>query len=313
MVFGDEGSSLVCSVYWSLKECDSDDDENTFKTFVSLSGRLLKLAETSIIVHESFLEENSSKNLVKLFTADSISSATLSTDDPLKSLIESLMKLAQVNLDKAREAGDGDGKEVEVYFQGSVVIGGKREHALYILKTQNIDCGELFRKLKECKSLEDKSHLIKAFYLDHSQYDPKCLEEAIFCSDIYESLLEEDVDDLEKMIESLKTEGLELNDLSTDLKDLSLNFQELDTTFQKMLQSKLPSEKLSILAEFHAQLTKNKSDINADALLPLLTHVVMNLKGGHCISKEIKFIERFTHPSFLTGYNNYILTSTVTI
>lgn len=301
MSFGDE-ESLLSSVYWSLEDKDQQDTA----VFVSLSGNLLKITDSSIKVHDRFLEDQSSRNLIKLFTSESINSATLSADDPLKNLVDSLARLAQVNL------GD-NGRELDIYFQSSIVIGGKREHSLYILKQEHemISSVELFKKLKGCGTADEKSHCIKEFYRENGLIDPETLETAIFSdSAIYGSFFEDEPEDLEKMMAGLKSEGgLMVSDLN--MKDFPLNFQELNTIFHSFLNSKPPSKKLSILTSLHAHLTRNSNEINADTLLPLLTHVIVNLEEGHLVAKEIRFIERFAHPASLTGLNNYILTSTV--
>lgn len=292
------------SVYWKFHE----------NFFISLSGKVLNFTkEEKIEISFGVLEENSAKNLMKLFNSESINSATNSPNDPLSSLVESLVRLGQISC--IEKSGSGDNSDCycyDVYFQSSVVIGGKREYPLYILRSENtsenVEIVELLKKLKGPTNFDEKSNVLNDFYIKNYQETAEA-ENFIFKEEnIYESLYETD-ERIENMMKSLKRDGLKLSDLSTEEIE-EIDLKELENIFNEMILTKIPSEKLSKLVKFHSNLTK-KPETNADVLLPLLTHVLINLERGHEVVGQVKFIERYAHPINWTGINNYILTSTV--
>lgn len=300
--------NFLGSVYWKFQE----------NFFISLTGKVLNFSkkedeETKIEISSGVLEENSAKNLMKLFTCESINSATNSPNDPLRSLVESLVRLGEISIkEKDNSDNEHDDKHdknsyntsvYEIYFQSSVVIGGKKEYPLYILKTGNF---ELFESLKNCSNFDEKSNVLQEFYLKNEN----SVELEIFNHPkIYESLYEP-MENIEKMIKSLKSDGIKLCDLASEDQD-DLDLKDLENIFDQLISTKIPSEKLSNLVKFHSSLTRKQQEINADILLPLLTYAFIYLENGHEIGGQVKFIERFAHPNNLTGLNNYILTSTV--
>lgn len=312
----------MSTVYWKFNE----------NFFISLTGNVLNFTkEEEIEISLGVLEENSAKNLMKLFTCESISSATSSPNDPLSNLVESLVRLGQVSIEKGREVNEedrnpnnynrSDGYNCnsssrhntihEIYFQSSVVIGGKKEYPLYIIKNGKIELEELSIELKNLKNFEEKSNLLQEFYL---KKDPEnsSIELEIFKgkNGVYEALFEP-IENVEKMMKSLKADGLKLSDLD-EFNDQEIDFdlKILEMIFNEMISTKIPSEKLSKLLKFHSSLTR-KQEATADSLLPLLTYALICLENGHEIAGQVKFIERFVHPINLNGLNNYILTSTV--
>lgn len=292
--------NLLGSVYWKFNE----------NFFISLNGKVLNFTKDGQIeIILGTLEENSAKNLIKLFTSESIDSATNSPNDPLRSLVESLIRLGQSQIGVEKRSDEGTC--YDIYFQSSVVIGGKREYPLYIIKNENSEIDELLEKLKSLKSFDEKSNVLHEFYsLKCPENDS--IEKEIFTNEnVYESLYEP-VENVEKMMKSLKADGLKLSDLSAEKNGYeAVDMKNLQIIFYELISTKFPSEKLSKLVKFHSSLT-HKQESNADVLLPLLTFALINLERGHDVGGQLKFIERFAHPINLNGINNYILTSTVT-
>lgn len=296
-----EPENLLNSVYWKFHS----------NFFISLSGKVLHFkSEEEIEFLYQVLEENSARNLMKLFTSEAIESATTGPNDPLGSLIESLVRLGQIAIEKRTEEGQ---ISHSVYFQSSVVIGGKREYPLFIIKTEGIkvEVTELLDQLRNLNSFDGKSQVLNDFYLNNSPESDK-IEFLIFneSNNIYEVLYEAPVEQVEKMMKTLKADGLKLKDLLYEGETSEIDFKKLESVFNEMISTKIPSTKLKKLVEFHSILTQ-KPETNADVLLPLLTYVLINMESGHVIGAQVKFIERFAHPINLQGLNNYILTSTV--
>jgi hypothetical protein len=296
------------SVYWKFHE----------NFFISLTGKVLKFTEgDKISISSRVLEENSAKNLMKLFTCESISSATNSPNDPLRSLVESLVRLGQIGIEKQIELERNNDSHhehhqtriYEIYFQNSVIIGGKKEYPLYIIKAENLELEELLNSLENSSSFDEKSNILQEFYLKN--LDDSIELEIFNQPKIYESFLEP-MENIEKMIKSLKSDGIKLKDLtSEDQEDVDL--KDIEIIFNEILSTKIPTEKLANLVKLHSTLTQKQPATNADILLPLLTYALIYLENGHEIGGQVKFIERFIHPNSLTGLNNYILTSTVII
>ena len=297
---------LISSVYWKLQE----------NLFISLSGKvILKFKETNFKIKSKILEESSSTNLVKLFA-----NIREEEDEPLRNLIKSLMRLAQVNLND-NNCNDANANDYEIYFQSSVIINGKREYPLYILRTIEDKCDEIdiiVNTLITTSTLNEKMDLIEEFYSKYSEdFDTK-----IFSNEqVYISLRHggESKHELElgKMIKTvkidyemvLKTTGITLEQLN------QINFAELKDIFDEMTKERTPKGKLEKLVKLHSNLTESSNTlVNADLLLPLLTCVIIKITdegfSGN-ISGEVKYIERFARQNELSGLNGYVLTSMV--
>lgn len=301
-----EHENFLSSVYWNFHD----------NFYISLAGKVLAYkSKEEIEILCQVLEENSAKNLMKLFTSETIESATNGPNDPLASLIESLVRLGQISIDKCNEDGQSPQNIHSVYFQSSVVIGGKREYPFYIIKNEEIkvEMSELLEQLKSLNSFDGKAQVLNDFYIQNCPESDE-IEFSIFneSNKIYELLYEPPVEQFEKMMKTLKADGLKLKYLLNEGEKSEIDFKRLEMIFNEMILTKIPSKKLKILVEFHSQLTQ-KPETNADVLLPLLTYVLINLEAGHEIGSQVKFIERFAHPINLQGLNNYILTSTVII
>lgn len=283
MVSVDESLGLLGSVYWKFHE----------NFFISLTGKVLNFSKKEKIeISLGVLEENSAKNLMKLFTFDSINSATNSPNDPLRSLVESLVRLGKIGIEKLeseKRNKDNDIKDdidnsnhinldigvYEIYFQCSVVVGGKKEFPLYILKTENFELEKLFDSLKTCSNFDEKSNFLQGFYLNYEA----SIELEIFKKPKFYELLYEPIESIEKMIKSLRSDGIRLSDLVSEYQE-DLDLKDLENIFSQILSTKIPSEKLSNLVKFQSSLTQKQQETNADILLPLLTYALIYLENG---------------------------------
>lgn len=305
---------LVESVYWSIEvdsesnhqqEQEEQQQQQQKEHFISLSGNLMQIEEDYLVLERGVLEENSSKNLIKLFTAEAIEAALSSPNDPLRNLVESLVLLAQVNLSK-KEEGGCSGERLEIYFTSSVLIGGKVEYPLYILDKRRFEGKAV---VLEAKSIDEAAELVHQYYETYEKAD----ETEIFVdSRIFDHLagISKESELFDKMIKSLRESGLQLKDLSEEIIDVPLDEinDDFAETMKKIKSSLTPSEKLIHLAEFYSKLSSRTVAINADILLPLLTALLVRSGDGNLID-QLRFIEKFVHPSKLTGANNYMLTS----
>lgn len=287
-------ASLVSSVYWKLQN----------NLFISLSGNILSISNsTQFKLKSKILDESSSANLVKLFTR-----AQEEVDnEPLWNLIESVMRLAQVNITDSDNDSDETLHTYSVYFQSSVVINGKREYPLYILASADTidhDLISLISKLSLSSSIIEKSCLIHDFYSSHSEeFDSKIFNNEQICA-----LLINNESSL-KNTELNHDLILEFTGLTTEQVE-KLNLQEYEAIFDEMVKEPTPKGKLNKLVLLHSKLTESSDEpVNADLLLPLLTFVL--IKCGKDINEQVKFIERFARECDLSGLNGYILTSTV--
>lgn len=231
-------------------------------------------------------------------------------NEPLKNLIESMIRLAQVNIENHHETID-----YEIYFQNSVIIGAKKEFPLFILKEKKSDIpvitADFITKLKESIEIEAKVEVVQDFYKSHPNLEAAELETILF-SQVYELLHDSsNTLDFEKMVKLLREEGLELSDLTDLIKDFPVDLAILEQTFTELLESKEPIMKLKKLSELQLKIAADNYEINADLLLPLLTLVIVKLERGHLIVGEVEFIERYAHDQSLSGLNGYILTGTV--
>ena len=295
-------ASLVSSVYWKFQD----------NLFVSLSGNILTFSQstqfTQFKLKSKILDESSSANLVKLFAR-----AQEEVDnEPLRNLIESVMRLAQVNITDNNENDSDDTLHTlhtySVYFQSSVVINGKREYPLYILASADTidhDLISLISKLSLSSSINEKSGLIHDFYSSHSEeFDSKIFNNEQICALLIDSehVAHKNIiinDDLILEFTGLTAEQVE-----------NINLQEYEAIFDEMVKEPTPKGKLNKLVILHSKLTESSAEpVNADLLLPLLTFVL--IKCGKDINEQVKFIERFARECDLSGLNGYILTSTV--
>ena len=313
-------TELISSVYWRLQD----------KLFISLSGNVISLSnENDFTVKSKILEESSSTNLVKLFAK--IQNVD---NEPLKDLIESLMRLAQVNMNESASNNYTEHAHAHahdtcsVYFQSSVIINGKREYPLYILKSnESLHDGNTFviKELIEnltlipTPSINEKINLIHDFYSKHSE----AFDSEIFSIEqVYKSLRQTDEEYEEELGKIIKFAKMDhesiLKFIGLTLEQVEkINFKEFEEIFDEMMKERTPKRKLDQLVRIHSKLTESSdSPVNADILLPLLTFVIiktLNESGDGNISGEIRFIERFGRESDLSGMNGYIVTSTVSI
>ena len=290
-------ASLVSSVYWKFQG----------NLFISLSGNILTFSQsaqfTQFKLKSKILDESSSANLVKLFAR----AQEEMNNEPLRNLIESVMRLAQVNITDNGNDSDDTLHTYNVYFQSSVVINGKREYPLYILASADTfdhDLISLISKLSLSSSINEKSGLIHDFYSIHSEeFDSKIFNNEQICALLINK--EPGLINTELDHESI----LKFTGLTTEQVE-NLNLQEYEAIFDEMVKEPTPKGKLNKLVLLHSKLTESSAEpVNADLLLPLLTFVL--IKCGKDINEQVKFIERFARECDLSGLNGYILTSTV--
>ena len=293
--------------------------------YISLSGKVLKrTSDDRFQVFNTVLEEDSARNLLKLFkNNDELTRED--GDTTLKNLIESMTRLAlaQVNIAEDEEKdkdtvvtedtiedtvvnediNDVHKETYNIHFHNSLLIGDKKEYKypLYILKPPRIPVLKLG---------EDNSAQVQQFYNENSGS-----ELALFSHEnVYEILYNSTSKsvDLEAMIKSLKGDNLKLSDLTDDqVQDFQIDWIGLQEIFDELIESKVPSKKVEKLKELQTKITSVNPQMNSDLLLPILTHVVINVDRGHLISRELEFIEKYSDNSCLTGLDCYILTSTV--
>ena len=121
-----------------------------------------------------------------------------------------------------------------------------------------------------------------------------------------------EVDELEKMIQQLRRNGIRLSDLTEEEKEEengnNFELEECERLLEESICLKDAQGKIQKLSELHGKLLSGDDQlVNTDILLPLLTFSLIKMKGGHRVLSELKIIER-EHLD-LSGIQQYILTN----